>query len=170
MSVRNKIIIFAVIFLVLIFGVLPEWFGITSPKLLILESLFDPSKLPVLGPIIFIIGQILVWAYKIFAFICLAIGYCILAFAVLFVPSGIALNLFVKTAELSDRYTPLPKFKGRKPINKKLGIALFILFSFFITSSLFGLIPSVFLKIIGVIYGFWAIQIFVHWSYLQFKK
>ena len=170
MSVRNKIIIFSVIFLVLVFGVLPDWFGITSPMLLILESLFDASKLPVLGPIIFIIGKVLVWAYKIFAFICAAVGVVILAGLVLFLPSSLALILLFKTSELSDRYTDLPKFSGRKPINRKVFYIFFVLFSAFLTSSILGLVPLIFLKVVGIIYGFWAVHIFVRWLSLQLKK
>ena len=170
MSVRNKIIIFSVIFLVLIFGVLPDWFGITSPMQLIIESIFNASQLPILGPIIFILGQVLFWIYKIFAFICFAIGMVILAGLVLFLPSSLALILLLKTSELSDRYTDLPKFSGRKPINKKVFYVYFVLFSAFLTSSILGLVPLIFLKVVGIIYGFWAVHIFVRWLSLQLKK
>ena len=40
---------------------------------------------------------------------------------------------------------------------------MFILFSFFITASLVGLIPLVFLKIIGILYLAWIFYILLGW-------
>ena len=59
----------------------------------------------------------------------------------------------------------MPKFSGRKPINRKVGIALFILFSIFVSSSLVGAIaiPFVFLKIIGILYLAWIFYILLGW-------
>ena len=102
--------------------------------------------------------------YKVLiALICGLIGVVFLAIFVLFLPSTLFLQLFVKTSELSDRYTKLPKFSGRKPINRKVGIALFILFSIFVSSSLVGAIPFVFLKIIGILYSAWIFYILIGW-------
>ena len=73
------------------FWVLPDWFGITSPIKLILESFCDASKLPVLVPIIFILGQVLVWAYKIFAF---NIKLNVLSKKMLFAQTGQGVDIF----------------------------------------------------------------------------
>ena len=86
-----------------------------------------------------------------------------LAIIVLFLPSTLFLQLFVKTSELSDWYTKLPKFSGRKLINWKEGIALFILFSIFVSSSLVSAIPLFFLKIIGILYLAWIFYILLGW-------
>jgi len=158
---KNKFL-FLGIPLIIIFFVLPI-FDIFDPFKFLVEIIFDSLEVPVLGGIVGGLVFVLWKIVQVLALICGLIGVVFLAIFVLFLPSTLFLQLFVKTSELSDRYTKLPKFSGRKPINRKVGIALFILFSIFVSSSLVGLIPFVFLKIIGILYTAWFLYILLGW-------
>ena len=158
---KNKFL-FLGIPLIIIFFILPT-FDIFNPFKFLVEIIFDSLDVPVLGGIVGGLVFVLWKIVQVFAFICGAIGIVLAVGLFLFVPSSLVVILFGKTFELSDRYTKLPKFGGRKPINQKLGIALFILFSIFVSSSLVGAIPFVFLKIIGILYSAWIFYILLGW-------
>ena len=160
---KNKSL-FLVVPLIIVFFVLPT-FGIFDPFKFLVEIIFDSLEVPVLGGIV---GGLVFVLWKIVQVLGLIIGSITIVLVVglfLFTPPILLLQLFVKTTELSDRYTKLPKFSGRKPINRKVGYALFILFSIFVSSSLLGAIsiPLVFLKIIGILYSTWIFYILLGW-------
>ena len=148
--------------LIIIFFILPT-FDIFDPFKFLVEIIFDSLEVPVLGGIVGGLVFVLWKIVQVLTLICGLIGVVFLAIIVLFFPSTLFLQLFLKTSELSDRYTKLPKFGGRKSINQKLGIALFILFSIFVSSSLVGAIPLIFLKIIGILYSAWVFYILLGW-------
>ena len=148
--------------LIIIFFILPT-FGIFDPFKFLVEIIFDSLEVPVLGGIVGGLVFVLWKIVQVFALICALVAMVFLAIICLFFPSTLVLTLFVETSKLSDRYTKLPKFSGRKPINQKVGIALFILFSIFVSSSLVGAIPYVFLKIIGILYAAWIFYILLGW-------
>ena len=160
---KNKSL-FLVVPLIIVFFVLPT-FGIFDPFKFLVEIIFDSLEVPVLGGIVGGLVFVLWKIVQVFALICGLVAMVFLAIIVLFLPSSLVVILFGKTFELSDRYTKLPKFSGRKPINRKVGIALFILFSIFVSSSLLGAIsiPLVFLKIIGILYATWIFYILLGW-------
>ena len=148
--------------LIIIFFILPI-FDIFDPFKFLVEIIFDSLEVPVLGGIVGALVFVLWKIFQVFALICAAIAMIFLAIICLFFPSTLVLWLFVETSKLSDRYTKLPKFSGRKPINRKVGYSLFILFSIFVSSSLVGAIPYVFLKIIGILYSTWIFYILLGW-------
>ena len=158
---KNKFLFFGIP-LIIIFFVLPT-FDIFFPFQFLVEVIFDSLDVPVLGGIVGGLVFVLWKIVQVFALICGLVAMVFLAIIVLFLPSSLVVILFGKTFELSDRYTKLPKFSGRKPINQKVGIALFILFSIFVSSSLVGAIPFVFLKIIGILYSAWIFYILIGW-------
>ena len=160
---KNKSL-FLVVPLIIVFFVLPT-FGIFDPFKFLVEMIFDSLEVPVLGGIVGGLVFVLWKIVQVFGLICGSIGIVLVVGLFLFTPPILLLQLFVKTTELSDRYTKLPKFSGRKPINRKVGIALFILFSIFVSSSLVGAIsiPLVFLKIIGILYSAWIFYILLGW-------
>ena len=158
---KNKFLFFGIP-LIIIFFILPI-FDIFNPFKFLVEIIFDSLEVPVMGGIVGGLVFVLWKIVQVLALICGLIGVVFLAIIVLFFPSTLFLQLFVKTSELSDRYTKLPKFRGRKPINQKVFIALFILFSIFVSSSLVGAIPFVFLKIIGILYSAWIFYILLGW-------
>ena len=150
--------------LIITFFVLPT-FGIFYPFKFLVEVIFASFDVPVLGGIVGGLVFVLWKIVQVFGLICVSIGIVIGVGLLLFVPSALVVILFEKTIELSDRYTKLPRFSGRKPINQKVGITLFILFSIFISASLIGAItiPLVFLKIIGILYLAWFFCILLGW-------
>ena len=148
--------------LIITFFVLPT-FGIFYPFKFLVEVIFASFDVPVLGGIVGGLVFVLWKIVQVFGLICASIGIVMIVGLFLFVPSVLVVILFEKTIELSDRYTKLPRFSGRKPINQKVGITLFILFSIFISASLVGVIPLVFLKIIGILYLPWIFYILLGW-------
>ena len=158
---KNKFLFFGIP-LIIIFFVLPT-FDIFYPFQFLVEVIFDSLDVPVLGGIVGGLVFVLWKIVQVFALICGSIGIVLAVGLFLFVPSSLVVILFGKTFELSDRYTKLPRFRGRKPINQKVGIALFILFSIFVSSSLVGAIPFVFLKIIAILYAAWIFYILLGW-------
>ena len=71
--------------------------------------------------------------------------------------------LFKKTTEWSDKYTDLPRLNNRKPLSQKVFYLIYTTLNIFFALSLIGIIPIIFLKVFGFIYGFWLLCIIFGW-------